>query len=40
MEDIEDYKEQTITLDKNFRTVDTILKFINSLFNKLMGISM
>ncbi|MCF6466794.1 UvrD-helicase domain-containing protein [Clostridium sp. Cult2] len=29
--------QKTINLDKNFRTVDTILEFVNSLFDKLMG---
>ncbi|MBZ2174495.1 UvrD-helicase domain-containing protein [Schnuerera sp. xch1] len=29
--------QQTIALDKNFRTVDTILSFVNSLFDKLMS---
>lgn len=38
MKDIESFSNgKTITLDKNFRTVDTIIKFVNSLFNKLMG---
>lgn len=37
MEDIERVSgKETITLDKNFRTVDTILDFINGLFQKLM----
>ncbi|HSH36759.1 3'-5' exonuclease, partial [Schnuerera sp.] len=30
-------QQKTINLDKNFRTVDTVLKFVNSLFEKLMG---
>ncbi len=38
MEDIEKISNQkTINLNKNFRTVDTILEFVNSLFDKLMG---
>lgn len=37
MEDIEKVSgNKTITLDKNFRTVDTVLDFINVLFQKLM----
>ena len=38
MEDIEKVSNQKpITLDKNFRSLDTILNFLNSLFRKLMG---
>lgn len=38
MEDIEKVSNQKpITLDKNFRSFDTILDFLNSLFGKLMG---
>lgn len=38
MEDIERIsKQKSVTLDKNFRTVDTILKFVNTIFSKLMG---
>ena len=29
-------KEEIITLQKNYRTVETVLKFINSIFSKLM----
>ena len=37
MEDIEEISGQkAITLDKNFRTVDTVLNFINSIFSSLM----
>lgn len=38
VEDIERIsKQKPISLDKNFRTVDTVLKFVNSLFLSLMG---
>lgn len=38
MEDIEKVSNQKpITLDKNFRTLDTILNMVNSLFEKIMG---
>lgn len=38
MEDIENISgEKPIILEKNFRTVDTILNMINDLFGKLMG---
>lgn len=38
VEDIERITDKkTIILDKNFRTVDTILTFVNSVFEKLMG---
>lgn len=37
MDDIEEVSNQkTILLDKNFRTVDTVLKFVNNIFGKLM----
>jgi ATP-dependent helicase/nuclease subunit A len=37
IEDIKDRsKEETITLEKNYRTVGTVLKFINDIFSKLM----
>lgn len=37
IEDIKDKaKEETITLEKNYRTVGTVLKFINNIFSKLM----
>ncbi len=38
VEDIERVSNQKpISLDKNFRTVDTVLNFINSLFSQIMG---
>jgi len=38
VEDIESVSnQQPISLDKNFRTVDTVLNFVNSLFSCLMG---
>lgn len=38
VEDIERISNQkTISLDKNFRSVDTIISFINNLFSNLMG---
>lgn len=38
VEDIERVSNQKpISLDKNFRTVDTVLNFVNSLFSLLMG---
>lgn len=37
IEDIKDISnEETITLEKNYRTVGTVLKFINNIFSKLM----
>ena len=37
LEDIKEAsKEQTITLSKNYRSVDTVLSFINDIFKKLM----
>lgn len=36
MDDIEKAFGESITLDKNYRTVNTILEFINDIFSKLM----